>query len=61
MKVEVRPVQSRHERHSLLTFPWQHYRHDPLWVPLLLPQRARRLDPAHNPVIVGGAVQPVIV
>jgi len=60
VRVEIRPVQSRRERRIFLTFPWQHYRHDPLWVPPLLPQRARRLDPAYNPVIAGGAVQPFI-
>jgi GNAT superfamily N-acetyltransferase len=60
VRIEVRPVTSRRERQIFLTFPWRIYKNDPLWVPPLLPQRASRLDPAKNPVISGGAVQPFI-
>ena len=60
MSVTVRPVTSRRERRIFLTFPWRIYRNDPLWVPPLLPQRAARLDPARNPVVSGGKVQPFI-
>jgi GNAT superfamily N-acetyltransferase len=45
MSVQVLPVRTRRERRSLLTFPWQIYRHDPLWVPPLLPERAKEIDP----------------
>jgi GNAT superfamily N-acetyltransferase len=43
--IEVRPVESRCEKQLFLTFPWRIYRQDPLWVPPILSERARRLDP----------------
>jgi GNAT superfamily N-acetyltransferase len=43
--VEIRPVQSRREKRIFLLFPWQIYCHDPLWVPPLLPDRKKTLDP----------------
>ena len=43
--IDVRPVTSHRERRSFLTFPWRIYRDDPLWVPPLLPERARAIDP----------------
>ncbi len=46
--VEIRPVRSRADRRTFLTFPWRIYRGDPLWVPPLLPARARVLDPARG-------------
>jgi GNAT superfamily N-acetyltransferase len=44
-QIEVRPVRTRRERRRFLTFPWKIYKNDPLWVPPLLPQRARVIDP----------------
>jgi len=43
--IELKPVHTARERHIFLTFPWQIYRHDPLWVPPLLSERARVIDP----------------
>jgi GNAT superfamily N-acetyltransferase len=43
--IEIRPVRSAAERRAFLLFPWRIYRHDPLWVPPLLPERAARTDP----------------
>jgi GNAT superfamily N-acetyltransferase len=43
--IDVRPIRTRRERRTFLTFPWRIYRDDPLWVPPLLPQRARAIDP----------------
>jgi len=43
--IEVRPVTTKHERRIFLTFPWQIYKGDPLWVPPLLPERAKTIDP----------------
>lgn len=60
MRIDIRPVTMRREQRLFLTFPWRVYAHDPLWVPPLLPQRANRFDPAHNPVIAGGVVQSFI-
>jgi len=45
---DVRPVRSRRERRAFLTFPWRIYRDDPLWVPPLLPERAKTTDPAQG-------------
>ncbi len=46
--IDVRPVCTRRDRRTFLTFPWRIYRHDPLWVPPLLPERARTIDPARG-------------
>ena len=43
--IDVRPVQSARERRLFLTFPWEIYKGDPLWVPPLLPERAKNIDP----------------
>jgi GNAT superfamily N-acetyltransferase len=42
--VEVRPVRTARERHAFLIFPWRVYENDPLWVPPLLPDRAKTID-----------------
>ncbi len=43
--IDIRPIRTPRERRTFLTFPWRVYRDDPLWVPPLLPQRARDIDP----------------
>jgi GNAT superfamily N-acetyltransferase len=43
--IEVRTVQTRRERNIFMTFPWHIYRGDPLWVPPLLPERKKVIDP----------------
>jgi GNAT superfamily N-acetyltransferase len=43
--IEVRPVKTRREKNTFLTFPWHVYRGDPLWVPPLLPERKKVIDP----------------
>jgi GNAT superfamily N-acetyltransferase len=43
--IEVRPVRTRREKRLFLTFPWRIYKDDPLWVPPLLPERRKVLDP----------------
>jgi GNAT superfamily N-acetyltransferase len=44
----VRPVKSPRERRVFLTFPWTAYARDPLWVPPLLPERRKTVDPARG-------------
>lgn len=44
-KVKVLPVSSRKDKEIFLTFPWRIYRNDPLWVPPLLPERRKAIDP----------------
>lgn len=43
--IEIRDVNTPSERRLFLTFPWQVYRADPLWVPPLLPERNKVIDP----------------
>ena len=43
--LDVRPIRSARELRVFLTFPWRIYQDDPLWVPPLLPERARTIDP----------------
>ncbi len=44
--IDIRTMQSRLERRKFVTFPWQVYRHDPLWVPPLVSRRIRSVTPA---------------
>ncbi|MGE5248767.1 MAG: GNAT family N-acetyltransferase [Bacteroidota bacterium] len=55
--VEVRPVTSRRERSLFLTFPWRIYRGDPLWVPPLLSERAKTIDPQRGAFFKNGYAQ----
>jgi GNAT superfamily N-acetyltransferase len=53
-EIVVKPIQTRRERRAFLTFPWRVYKGDPLWVPPLLPERARIIDPARGPFFENG-------
>ena len=44
-RIEVRAVRTRRDKRRFLTFPWRIYKNDPLWVPPLLPERAKTIDP----------------
>ena len=43
--IEVRKVETRREKNIFLTFPWRIYRRDPLWVPPLIPEKKKTIDP----------------
>jgi GNAT superfamily N-acetyltransferase len=43
--IEIKPVQTKKEEHIFLAFPWRIYKNDPLWVPPLIPERAKAIDP----------------
>jgi len=43
--IDILPIRTARERRTFLTFPWRIYRDDPLWVPPLLPERAKVIDP----------------
>jgi GNAT superfamily N-acetyltransferase len=43
--IEVRQVRDHREKHRFLTFPWQVYRGDPLWVPPIFSEREKATDP----------------
>ena len=44
--VEILPVTNHSQRHQFVIFPWQIYKNDPLWVPPLVKERLRFIDPA---------------
>ncbi len=52
--IDVRPVISQRERNIFLTFPWRIYRNDPLWVPPILSDRKKVIDPAQGLFFKGG-------
>jgi GNAT superfamily N-acetyltransferase len=56
-EIEVRPIQNAHEKRIFLTFPWQIYRNDPLWVPPLIPERAKLIDPGRGAFFKGGIAE----
>lgn len=43
--IQIKPALSRRDLKTFLLFPWKIYRNDPLWVPPLLPERAKTIDP----------------
>jgi len=45
MSVEMRSVITKREKRLFLTFPWQIYKRDPIWVPPLLSEREKAIDP----------------
>jgi GNAT superfamily N-acetyltransferase len=57
LKIKVRRVSNTAERRTFLTFPWRIYRGDPVWVPPLLPERKRRIDPSRGPFFEHGEAE----
>lgn len=58
MVVEIRPVQSRAERRAFVRFPRKIYAGKyEAWVPPLLSEEEKRIDPRRNPFYDHGAVQ----
>jgi GNAT superfamily N-acetyltransferase len=55
--IQVLPVRTNRERRVFLTFPWRIYRDDPLWVPPLLPERAKTIDPQHGAFFTRGEAE----
>lgn len=54
--IEVRPAQTKHERNIFITFPWRIYKHDPLWIPPILSEREKNMDPARGLFFKGGGI-----
>jgi GNAT superfamily N-acetyltransferase len=52
--IEVRRVESAAEKRRFLGFPWELYRHDPLWVPPIFSEREKAADPARGHFFKGG-------
>jgi len=43
--ITIQKVVNKSQRHCYATFPWQIYKDDLLWVPPLIPERLKQLDP----------------
>jgi len=43
--ISVKQVKSNFQRRRYATFPWKIYKNDPLWVPPLIPERMKQLNP----------------
>ncbi|HKJ27616.1 MAG TPA: hypothetical protein VJ965_08260, partial [Anaerolineales bacterium] len=54
-------VETKRDRRRFLTFPWKVYQDDPLWVPPLLPERMKVIDPAVGAFFVRGEAEFFIV
>jgi GNAT superfamily N-acetyltransferase len=55
--IEIKPVHTKQERKIFLTFPWQIYRGDPLWVPPILSEREKVIDPAQGSFFKDGCAE----
>jgi len=55
--IDVCPIRNATERRIFLHFPWRIYRHDPLWVPPLLPQHAQIMDPKRSAFLARGQAE----
>lgn len=44
-QITIEKVRTARQRRQYATFPWQIYRDDPLWVPPIIPERMKQLDP----------------
>jgi GNAT superfamily N-acetyltransferase len=47
--LRIEPIQSNQDIEEFIRFPFEVYRGDPNWVPFLLSERRKFLDPKHNP------------
>jgi len=56
-EVDIRPVRTRRERQIFLNFPWRVYLGDPLWVPPLLPERRKTIDPQQGAFFKRGVAE----
>jgi GNAT superfamily N-acetyltransferase len=54
MDITVRPIRTARERRAFLTLPWRVYKNDPLWIPPLLPERAKTIAPERGPFFKRG-------
>jgi GNAT superfamily N-acetyltransferase len=44
-EIVIRKVENKQDLHTFLTFPWKIYKNDPLWVPPILADRYKVVDP----------------
>jgi GNAT superfamily N-acetyltransferase len=55
--IQVRAVSSHRDRRTFLTFPWRIYRDDTLWVPPIVTERAKVIDPERGPFFKRGEAE----
>ena len=55
--IQILPVRTGREKRIFLTFPWRIYKNDPLWVPPILQERAKVIDPAHGLFFKDGSAE----
>jgi GNAT superfamily N-acetyltransferase len=55
--IEIKPVQTWNEKRLFLTFPWRIYKDDPLWVPPIISERARVIDPGRGMFFKDGSAE----
>jgi GNAT superfamily N-acetyltransferase len=58
--LRVQPVTTKRDRQVLVRFPWRVYRDDPQWVPPLIHQRERQLDPERGSFFGHGEAAPFV-
>ena len=58
--IEIKPVQTKKDKRSFLNFPWKIYKDDPLWVPPLIPERAKVIDPEQGLFFKDGTAPAVL-
>jgi GNAT superfamily N-acetyltransferase len=46
--IEILPAETNSQRNRFVTFPWQIYKNDPLWIPPLKKDRLKFIDPARG-------------
>jgi len=47
----IRPVQTRKDLAAFINLPYEHYRHDPVWIPPLRDEQRGQFDPLRNPLL----------
>jgi GNAT superfamily N-acetyltransferase len=55
--VQVIPVRNQREKEMFIKCPWRIYKNDPIWVPPLLPERRKLLDPKQGPFFKHGQLE----
>ena len=55
--IEIRPVHTQSERTLFLTLPWTIYKGDPLWVPPLIPDKRKVIDPSQGSFFQDGLAE----
>jgi GNAT superfamily N-acetyltransferase len=55
--IQVRAISSPRDRQTFLTFPWYIYQDDPLWVPPIVTERAKVIDPERGPFFKRGEAE----